>query len=318
MVAWGPIIAGGASGIASLLAGAQGNQTAEMNNYISLLNYYAQQEANNRARQTAARLQAEAKLGQTDAAGNRTHFIPGVGWVTDLTDTQQSIQNASEQEQLRQLAQGDRDEQVQTRAVDRRNREDTSASEAERLFRQARRPDEQGLRQLFLARGAEERNRSADRAGNALARQNIRAGGRNASELLQGARAASDAESARTAGVQAQMFAGQEADRQFAQQRDTGNQLYDYFRKMSTSGTGSAPVFQPQGPQRTSTALAEQGMMNSAGRFAEMDYQQPNYAWANALSNVGDAFGSGFDRASQSQRELQLLKAFGNLGGGMY
>lgn len=316
MVAWMPLLAAGIQGGASLLAGSAGNDAAEMNNYISLLNYYEQQNANNRARQTASRLQAEAKLGQTDAAGNRTYFIPGVGWVTDLSETQEQIQNASEQEQLRQLAQGDRDEQVQARASDRRNREDTSATEAERMFRQARRPDDDALRQLFLARGAEQRNRSADLAGNALARQNIRAGGRNAAELVQGARAASDADSARRAGVEATLYGNQEADRQFAQQRDAGNQLYDYFRKMSTSGTGSAPVFQPSGPQRTSTALAEQGMMNSAGRFAEMDYQQPNLAWANAISNVGSAFGAGFDRYAQNQRESELLQAFGRMGMG--
>lgn len=316
MVAWAPLIGAGISGVASLMGGAAGNDAAEMNNYISLMNYYAQQAAQQRARQEASRQQHEGKLGQTDAAGNRTYFVPGRGWVTDLSDDQQTIHDMSEQEQIRQLSQGARDEQVQERSVDRRNREDVSATDAERMFREARRDDPEGLRQLFLARGAEQRNRSADRAGNALARQNIRAGGRNAGELLQGARASADASNARQAGVEAQLMSGQVADQDFSAKRGEANQLYDYFRKMSTSGTGNAPVFQPNAPQRTSTALADQGAINAAGRHAEMDYQQPNLAWSNAISNVGSSFGAGFDRYQQSQYQQAMLDAFGRMGGG--
>lgn len=292
----------GTTGISSIMGGIEANRNAQTNADISLMNYYQQEAANQRGRQEAGRQQREAKLGTTDAAGNRTYFMPGVGWVTDLSDDQQAIQSASEDEQLRQLRQGERDEVVQERAAGRRGREDISADEAERQYRQARRPDEGALRQLLLARGGEARNQSADRAGEMAARAATRRGGTNAAMLTQGARAASDATSARQAGIDAQLMAGQEADRQFAQDRDSANSLYDYFRKMSTSGTGSAPVFQPQGPQRTSTAMADQLAGNAAGRTAAMDYQSPNYATASTIGDISSAFQAA--RSSAQNNEL--------------
>lgn len=304
----------GISGVSSIFGGIAANDAAELNNQINLLNYYEQQAANQRARQEARRQQSEGKLGQTDAAGNRTYFIPGVGWVTDLTETQGQIQAGSEQEMLRQIAQGERDEVVQERAAGRRGREDTEATEAERVYRMARRPDEGALRQLFLARGAEERNRSADRAGNAVARQNIRAGGRNAAELVQGARAASDAEAARRAGVEAELMAEGEADRRYAADRDPAMALYDYFRKMSTSGTGPGGVFQPQGPQRTATGVADQGAINAAGRGAAMDYESPNFALASTLADLGAAGGGFYDRMQSQKYNQAMLDAFGRVG----
>lgn len=304
----------GGTMLSSVFGGMAANDAAQTNANISLMNYYEQQVANQRARQEAARQQSEAKLGTTDAAGNRTYFVPGVGWVTDLSDTQQEIQNASEDEMLRQLSQGARDERVQERANDRRNREDTAATEADREFRAARRPDEGQLRQLFLARGAETRNRSADRAGDRLARQNIRAGGRNAASLIQGARATADADAARRAGVDAELAARGTADQEFNNERSQANSLYDYFRKMSTSGTGNSQVFQPSGPAARSTGVADQGAINAAGRVAGMDYQAPNFALSGTLNNIVNAGGAFYDRHNSQQFQQDMLDAFGRVG----
>lgn len=304
----------GTSMLSSVFGGFAANDAANLNNQISLLNYYEQQAANQRARQEAVRQRSDAQLGQTDAAGNRTYFIPGVGWVTDLSEDQQLLQDMSEEEMLRQLRQGARDEKVQERAVTRRGREDTSATEADREFRSARRDDVGSLRELLLARGAESRNAVADRAGNAVSRQNIRTGGRNAAELMQGARATSDADSARRAGMDAELMARAEVDRGFNQQRSGANALYDYFRKMSTSGTGNAPVFQPQGPAQMSTALADQGAMNAAGRSAQFDYQQPNFALSGTIADLGAAAGGYYDRQQSQKYNQAMLDAFGRTG----
>lgn len=298
----------------SIFGGMAAADAQELNNQISLLNYYETQEANRRARNEAARQQREGRLGATDAAGNRTRFIPGVGWVTDLSNTQQQIQDASEQEQLRQLSQGARDERVQERSNARRNREDTAATEADREFRAERRPDEGALRQLYLARGAETRNRAADRAGNAVARAAVRGGGTNAASLVQGARAASDAEAARQAGVQAELLARTNADQEFESGRSNANSLYDYFRRMSTSGTGNAPVFQPMGPARTSTGVADQGAINAAGRAAQLDYQQPQDAMAHTLNNIVTAGQAFYDRQMSQDYNQAMLDAFGRVG----
>lgn len=306
----------GTSALSSILGGNASREATQLNNQISLLNYYEQVAANQRARQEGRRQQAEAKLGTTDAYGNRTYFIPGVGWVTDLDETQQQIQDASEQEQLRQLSQGARDEVVQERAATRRGDEDILATEADREFRQARRDDPGALRQLFLALGAQQRNQQADRAGNLVARAATRGGGTNAAEVRQGARATSDADSARQAGIQAELMAQQEADRRYDKTRGGANALYDYFRKMSTSGTGSAPVFQPQGPASRSTANADQQLMLAMGRTPQFDYQQPDYSTASTLSDITNAFGGYYDRQNSQKYNQAMLDAFGRMGRG--
>jgi hypothetical protein len=213
--------------------------------------------------------------------------------VTDLTADQQSIQDASEEEMLRQLREeADRNETVSDRADTRRTREDVLATEGERAFRAERRPDEDALRQLLLARGAETRNASADRSGEMLARQNVRSGRGNAAELVQGARAASDATGARQAGIEAALMAEGEADRRFDAGRGRGGQMYDYYRRMSTSGTAAPTPYTPQGPQRGSTGVADQALLNATSRPEQRDYTNANYAASDTISDLTGMLGS--------------------------
>lgn len=293
------------AGASALYGGIQANNTANKNRDISLLNYYQQEDAKNRAASEAARQRSESQLGSTDAAGNRTYFVPGKGWVTDLSQDQGYIQEASEDEMLRQLIQGGaRNERVQGRANDRRNKEDTKATEADRELRSVRRGDEAGIRDLLLARGAETRNRSADRAGNTVARQNIRSGATNAAELLQGARAASDATSSRQAGIDAQLQARGIAQQEFDHERDSASKLYDYFRRASTSGTQAPTGVQPTGPQADIGGVqnANNALVNVLARSPQLDYQQPNYAASDTLSGIGSIL-SGYQGSKQGANE---------------
>lgn len=281
------------TGISSVMGGMSANAANKQNAQIAMLNYYEQQQARMRAEVEARRQQGEAKLGTTDASGNRTYFVPGRGWVTDLTEDQQAIQEASEAEMLRQLQEeAGRNEKVSARSADRRDREDVLATEGERAFRAERRPDEDALRQLLLARGAEARNQSADRAGEVVARQNVRSGSRNAAELMQGARAASDATGARQAGIEAELMANDEADRRFDTGRNRGGQMYDYYRRMSTSGTAAPTPYQPQGPQARSSGAADQGLINIMGRPVERDYTNANFAMSDTISDLTGMLGS--------------------------
>jgi hypothetical protein len=281
------------TGISSVLGGIGANNANKQNAQIAMLNYMEQVRARQRAEMEARRQQSEAKLGTTDASGNRTMFVPGRGWVTVLTDEQQAIQDESEAEMLRQLREeADRNETVSARAATRRDREDVLATEGERAFRAERRPDEDALRQLLLARGAETRNQSADRSGEIVARQNLRSGSRNAAELLQGARAASDATGARQAGIEAALMANDEADRRFDAGRSRGGQMYDYYRRMSTSGTAAPTPYQPQGPQTRGTGVADQGIINVMARPVERDYTNANLAVPDTISDITGMLGS--------------------------
>jgi len=297
----------------SIIGGINANNANKQNAQIAMMNYYQAQQDKADAQNEARQQRSQQQLGATDAAGNRTYFIPGRGWVTELTDTQQDIQSRSEAEQLRQLSQGARDERVQGRANDRRNREDVLATDREREMRAARREDEGSLRQLLLARGAEQRNRQADRAGDAAARQRVRAGGTNAAELVSSARASADADSARQAGIEAQIAARGMADQNFEAARNPA--MLDYFRKMSTSGTGNSNVFQPQGPQQQSTGVQDQALLNIMARGGpEMPYTQPNQAVSGTMSDLASAFGAYRDRKSADKYNQAMIDAWGRGG----
>lgn len=126
----------GGTAISSILGGGAAADANAQNAYIGMLNYQEQIAARLRAEAEARRQRGEAHLGQTDASGNRTYFVPGQGWVTELTEDQQSIQDASEAEMLRQLTtEATRNEKVSDRADTRRDREDVLATEGERAFR---------------------------------------------------------------------------------------------------------------------------------------------------------------------------------------
>lgn len=281
------------NGIASIMGGREANSINKQNAQIAMLNYQEQVRARMRAEAEARRQRADAQLGTTDASGNRTYFVPGVGWVTDLSADQQAIQEASEAEMLRQLRdEAGRNEVNSARAAGRRYDEDILATEADREFRAERRPDADALRQLFLARGAETRNASADRAGEAVARQNVRSGRSGAAEIMQGARAASDATSARQAGIDAMLMSGQEADRRYDANRGRAGQMYDYFRRMSTSGTAAPTPFMPQGPERSSTGVADQALLNVMSRPAQQDYQNANFAKSDTIADLSSMLGS--------------------------
>jgi hypothetical protein len=304
----------GGSVLSSVMGGRAANRTNKANQQIAMANLMEQRQARQGAEREARSQRRDQQLGSTDAAGNRTYFVPGQGWVTDLTQSQQTIQSASEAEQTRLLTtEAARNEQASARGNDRRNREDTFADETDRELRAARRPDEGQLRQLLLARGAETRNASADRAGENVARSAVRGGGTNNAQLLQGARAASDATSSRQAGIEAEMMARDMATREFAQDRDGATQMLDYFRKMSTGGTAAPRPVQPQGPAQMSTGVQDQGLLNLLSRTPpQQQFVQPNNAVAGTISDISSAFGAFNDRQRSDKMYDAVLSRMGS------
>lgn len=72
-------------------------RTSQQQNDLALRNFYQQQRL--------AKLQEEmAKAGSTDARGNRTEYVPGVGWITRTTDGTRDLLNASDNEERQRLS----------------------------------------------------------------------------------------------------------------------------------------------------------------------------------------------------------------------
>lgn len=101
------LLAAGISAGASLgggLFGALANNRANARNQaIDIANMQRADRERFQNLYMALRADSDAKLGSRDAQGNRTRFIPGVGYVTEPSDQVQTLINASNAEELRQL-----------------------------------------------------------------------------------------------------------------------------------------------------------------------------------------------------------------------
>lgn len=85
-----------AGGVSGLMNAGTGASAARAQNDIAFRNYYMQQRL--------ARLQEEmATAGSTNARGDRTEYVPGVGWVERPTEQTRGIIAASDNEERRRL-----------------------------------------------------------------------------------------------------------------------------------------------------------------------------------------------------------------------
>ncbi len=89
-------VAGGVGAIAGIFQGNAQARAARASNNIAMRNYLLQREIANEQREMA-------RAGSIDARGNRTEFIPGVGWVTRTSDATRGLIGASDAEERARL-----------------------------------------------------------------------------------------------------------------------------------------------------------------------------------------------------------------------
>jgi hypothetical protein len=99
---------GGAFGAVGSIVGASiaadASKYATNTNWsIALMNYYARERERYQARIEASRIEAKQDLGMTDAQGNTTKFVPGVGWVQENAPATQALINRERSEKMAQF-----------------------------------------------------------------------------------------------------------------------------------------------------------------------------------------------------------------------
>lgn len=77
------LIGGGLQGIGSIFGAFSENEASNNNMLIALMNKRARDREREEGIRYADEIRDEQKLGATNAAGDRTYFKPGVGWVTE-------------------------------------------------------------------------------------------------------------------------------------------------------------------------------------------------------------------------------------------
>lgn len=318
----GMLIGQGVNAAGGIISGILGMGAQDDANAIAWANWQQQQEANFLQRIMAERQMELATAGTTDARGDRTEYIPGVGWVTRPSDTTRGLISTSDAEQRQRLT-GDaqlRRQGLQANAS-RRGREGLTADAQLDMLNDSMTPEisQQGIIQQLIARATEDTNKAFDRTGNQFATQAVRSGRSNAGDVMQSLnRQRSDA--VRSAGSNANL-----EGMQLFQQLTQGpqNQRSNLYNQMASRASNFEDV--PFAPTNVNEGLANRStqgagnamqamnsIINTSGRTAAMPGSEPDYSKANAWGGAFANIGSNIQDYFSQQQMNDLLKQFAN------
>lgn len=294
-----------ASGIFGANAADEANET---NKQIALLNYYQREaERQERIRQ-AAKLDREQKMGFTDSDGSRVSFVPGKGWVSDLSDEAQALQNAQRNEQMNVLQ---KDLPMRRRFMERneqRSFEDESQADAlRRDMRDLRRAPDSELEALLYNTAVQGMDDAFDKSQASAVTAAARTGSSNIDRMLSGLNK-DRAEAQGRAAMEAKLKARGSGDADFENKRSQLANLYNMFATRASVAPDVS--YQPMNVDKNAQGMMAQGSKQAfdAGKYlgeafgakgGTMDYTQPNYGWANAIGGSGNALAALFRSMGQ-------------------
>jgi len=271
---------------------------------------YANMAMRERERQEAIamakKLQAEQKLGYTDARGMRTKFVPGQGWVSTPSDTMKRLFELQEAEQLNVLTK----DLPMARAVRQRNYNrglgeealaDTYKRKLANLEATPERGDEAYANDLYTAqtRGLQD----AEREAGGKAFMNLFRTGAGSSNVAAAAAAMQDKTNRAysNAALQSKLMSRGMGRREKNEQRMPLANLYNLFATRASQGANAE--YKPQDPlagdkmgdaARNSLVAGQDITKMFAKQGGEFDYVQPNLGYGNALAGLGSSISSAF------------------------
>lgn len=295
-----PMIIGAGLNLAGGLMGSSAEKKANQQNYeLAMQNLGWDKEKFNKLLAEAQRQEAEGKLGQTDAQGNRVSFVPGKGWVTELSPQQKFMQALQNQEEEKQMAQDVplKRERMFANVAGQRGEGDYADALLSQL--KSERMDlpgaEVGRRNLASAEGI---NEGYDTALNTAMRNAQRTGNSNAGLMAeQIAKGRGDA--LRSAFMANETGAREASDARYGGKVANDVNLYNMFRTRASGGTGveynPRTISSPQGAVGGGQT-ANQNLLTAMGRpTPQLNYQHPaEMGMANTVSQLGNNIFAGF------------------------
>jgi len=310
---------GAGGSIASGLLGAQASADAANTNWATnLLNYYQRErEREERIRESQVN-KREQKQGFTDAEGNRTQFIDGLGWVSQRSKKSQELADLQRREQLDVLT---KDLPMRRRSMVRnesRSREDENMADILRAdMRDLRRTDDAELQSMLYNIATNNINESFDNATESAVTQAARTGNSNTGKIV----ADLNSQRAKTmadAGMESFLRARGQGQQEFEGKRGALANLYNMFAtRASVAPDVSYKAENVDGPSTQLMAQGSKQQLESGNALAQafgarggtMDYIMPDYGMANAVGSGSSALASMF-------RGMSGPQGFGSPSGG--
>lgn len=297
-------LVGGASSLFGGLLGADAQSEAADKNYqINLLNYYARERERQDRIDMANTVRDEEHLGSTDAHGNRVHFVPGQGWVTDLSGDQQGLMDLQDTEQRQTLTHDlPARRQQMDRNIKRQKDEDYIAEGFRRQLGDVGESSRDTTARYRTA-AVQGVNENWDNLINAASRDAMRTGATNTGAVMRDlAKGRMDATS--DAMMKAEMVGDQVHDQSSAARESRLANLYNTFAtRASASPTvsykadniDSGANAQMDSFARLATGGDSAAVSAYGNKGGTLDYEQPNYGLANTVTNTGQSIANSLD-----------------------
>lgn len=281
---------------ASIAADAQ-KYTANTNFAIALYNLYARERERTQARYEAQRIEQKQNLGYQTAAGVKTRFVPGVGWVEEEPAIMSAIRGREQGEQMQRLAVDApmRRQQLQANQIQQIRERDRASA----LFDQMKRqpgvtPSE--IEHLLLGAQSQASNRAFDETANIAARQALRTNTNPRSVMADIGRARSQEQAgmAGAARLQGLQLAPQIEEAQQKADANMYNLLATRASAMPEVSFSPTPLDSSVAQTaRASAATGDAALKAAMMEGGRMPFVPPNYGAANLAGAVGAA-GQGF------------------------
>jgi len=319
----GALIGAAATIGSSLLGAGAADEAADQNWQINLLNYYQREQERFDTISAARKRDNETKLGSTDSAGNRTHFVDGVGWVSDLSPESQQLQSLYQNEEMQQFDDLNKKRDVLQQNYTRQGKEDVQGQQLLDAFGRVQRSSGKDEENLMNQSATKAINEGYDTTLEDAMRSAVRSGASNSGKVA--AEIGSKKSNALLDAFQTnRMQAGGMADDKFNTERGNVANLYNMFASRASAMPDVA--YNPRNIEGL-TAQQQSGAMSASGQSANalinafakqggsMSAVDPNYGWANAIGASGQAVSSALDAANSDRLKRQAFENYGGSNG---
>lgn len=310
----------GGTALSSIFGGLAEDSASKQNWAINQQNRRDRNRERSEGMAYADKIRAEQQLGGTNAAGDRSYFKPGVGWVTELSGRSQGLQDYFYGNEL-----PERRAQFE-RGATRSRAEDDQANQLLAEFQGIQRDNPADIEAMLYEAATRGIGENTNDALESALRQALRAGSSNSGDIAAKINAAG-AKQRGNAAKDAKLQSLDYVDDRYNSRRGASSQLYNLFASRAGRDIGSS--LDPSQNEAGANALLGQfaglsGQGNGIGASAiakpggSLDYVEPNNGLANAIGGVAASAGAAGDRmGSMAQRDStnQLLRDYITGGG---
>lgn len=288
---------------------------AKANMIVNMMNFQLRERERKDRIDQAKQNRDDSHLGARDADGNRTHFVEGVGWVSELAPEAQRLRQLQNREQTAVLAHDlPAKRGVMDANIIRQRGENELATSLLDQFKNVQREDPRAWENRLYGSATRGISDAFAAQGEQAMRTALRTGASNSGQVL-AALAAAQGDMMEKASQDASLRAPALADERYNQKRSQLANFYNMFAERA--GRMPDVSYQPQNTTGATNSLLSQFAQEAgvsgrdlAAAFGQkggvMDYFQPDYGEANALASTGQVIGSVGNR---------LGSMFGGMGG---